>query len=404
MKTIQNSVQQYMDEMSRVGYSVYSMDIASAALSRLAHYHTDNNCIQLDTRLTEVYIAGIQEKLDPDALGHHFAHEHVRFIRKYQEYCITGVITAERFTIPKLPFPDIFSDVIGCYVNETAKNDQQRKSRAWAPKRYAYWLSQHDIASFTGAQVTDLRLFIMEDTGKLKSKTVPTFRSEMRRFYVWLFEHGYSQSAYTEFFDFKVAIENKIHLAPIPDDVAKVISEIDRDTPLGKRNYAAILLGVVLGLRACDVISLLLTEIDWRQGELRIVQKKTRKPLALPLTTDVGEALKDYILNGRPDFDDPHVFLRHMSPIGPFKSSSIFGGAYTAYMKKAGVKGEGGFHQLRRAVGKNLVVSGTPVTMVSQVLGHTDISNTKQYIALDTGNLKVCALDFDGIRPGRWDE
>jgi site-specific recombinase XerD len=68
-------------------------------------------------------------------------------------------------------------------------------------------------------------------------------------------------------------------------------------------------------------------------------------------------------------------------------------------MKQAGVEGEGGFYQLRRAQGKNLVVSGVPVTTVSQVLGHTDISNTKQYIALDTCSLKVCALDFSGIRP-----
>jgi site-specific recombinase XerD len=73
-------------------------------------------------------------------------------------------------------------------------------------------------------------------------------------------------------------------------------------------------------------------------------------------------------------------------------------------MKQAGVEGGGGFHQLRQAQGKNLVVSGVPVTTVSQVLGHTDISNTKQYIALDTRSLKVCALDFAGIRPRGWNE
>jgi integrase len=60
------------------------------------------------------------------------------------------------------------------------------------------------------------------------------------------------------------------------------------------------MLGVVLGLRACDVKALRLTDIDWRRGEICIVQHKTGKPLALPLTTDVGEALKDYILHARP--------------------------------------------------------------------------------------------------------
>ena len=244
----------------------------------------------------------------------------------------------------------------------------------------------------------------MDDTANLKSKTIPTFRSEMRRFHVWLYERNYTESTYEEFFDFKVAIENKIHPAALPEDVAKVIGQIDRNTNIGKRDYAAIMLGVVLGLRACDVRALRLTDIDWRRGEICIAQHKTGKPLALPLTTDVAEALKDYILNARPKLDDPHVFLRHQTPIGPIKSNSSFGGAYTRYMKQAGVEGEGGFHQLRRAQGKNLVVSGVPVTTVSQVLGHTDISNTKQYIALDTCSLKVCALDFAVIRPRGWNE
>ena len=162
------------------------------------------------------------------------------------------------------------------------------------------------------------------------------------------------------------------------------------------------MLGVVLGLRGCDVRALQLTDINWREGEIRISQSKTGKPLALPLTSDVGKALRDYILNGRPHFDDPHVFLRHKPPIGPIKSSSTFSGVYTQYMRMAGLDGPGGFYQLRRAEGKNLVVSGTPVTTVAQILGHTDIANTKQYISLDTASLKICALSFDGIEPRGW--
>lgn len=404
MDTIQESVQRFLDEMHRVGYSTKSMSIASAALSRLSDFHSENDCTHLNLQLTSAYLEGIQDKLNEDAIGQYLAREHSWFIRKYLDYCNTGIINADRYTLPMLPFPESFAEIIDSYTDEVANNAQQKKSRAWAPKRYAYWLSNHGISSFNEAKVTDLRQFIMDDTTNLKSKTIPTFRSEMRRFHVWLYEHNYTESTYEEFFDFKVAIENKIRPAALPEDVAKAIGQIDRNTDIGKRDYAAIMLGVVLGLRACDVKALRLTDIDWRRGEICIAQHKTGKPLALPLTTDVGEALKDYILNARPKLDDPHVFLRHQTPIGPIKSSSSFGGAYTRYMKQAGVEGEGGFHQLRRAQGKNLVVSGVPVTTVSQVLGHTDISNTKQYIALDTCSLKVCALDFTGIRPRGWNE
>ena len=404
MDTIQDSVQRFLDEMNRVGYSIKSKNIASAALSRLIHHHLENKCTQLNSHLSDAYINGFQEKLNSDAIGRYLAREHIWFIRKYLEYCESGIINADRFTLPKLPFQESFVRVINIYTEDVSKNEQQRKSREWAPKRYAYWLSNHDIASFSDAKVTDLRQFIIEDSNNLKSKTIPNFRSELRRFHIWLYENNYTKSTFEEFFDFKVAIENKIHPAALPDDIAAVIRQINLNTAIGKRDYAAIMLGVVLGLRISDIKKLQLTDIDWRRGEIRIAQHKTGKPLALPLTTDVGEALKDYIINGRPKFDDPHVFLSHQAPIRPIKAGSSFGSAYTKYMKSAGIKGKGGFYQLRRAVGKNLVVAGVPVTTVSQVLGHTDISNTKQYIALDTQNLKVCALDFDGIRPRRWSE
>ena len=55
------------------------------------------------------------------------------------------------------------------------------------------------------------------------------------------------------------------------------------------------------------------------------------------------------------------------------------------------------FHSLRRTVGTNLVVSGVPVSTVAQILGHSDIQSTKQYISLDTSNLKQCALSLEDI-------
>ncbi len=402
METIEETMQRFLNEMHRVGYSMKSMNIATGAVTRLCEFHSGKGCKQLDTAVTQEYLETIQKQLDDDSIGQQVAKEHSWYVRKFMDFRDTGAITGERYMLPKLPFPDTFMEVIDAYVDEVANNTQQRKSRAWAPKRYAFWLNNHGIKSFSDISIMDLRQYIIDDTASLKSKTIPSLRSEMRKFHKWLYGHGYIKSTYEELFDFHTAIENKIHPAAPPEKVAKAISQIDRSTDIGKRDYAAIMLGVVLGLRACDVKSLKLEDIHWREGEICISQSKTGKPLALPLTTDVGEALKDYILHGRPNFDDPHVFLRHCIPIGPIKSSSTFGGAFTRYMKMAGVDGGGGFYQLRRAEGKNLVVSGTPVTTVAQILGHTDISSTKQYIALDTASLKVCALSLEGIEPRGW--
>ena len=402
METIEQTMLRFLDEMYRVGYGSDRLKTAASVLNRLCAYHSTANCPNLDKQLAEQYIDTFHEKLDNDAIGQRYAQEQILYIRKFLDFYDSRKITRDRYTLPKIPVPLEFSKVIDAYIDEVATTPQQKKSRAWAPRRYAYWLSQHGIASFYSVEITDLRQYIIDDTANLKSKTIPTLRMELRKFHIWLHCNGYIKSTYEELFDFQSAIKNKIHPAALPDDVAKTISQIDRTTAIGKRDYAAIMVGVVLGLRAGDVTALKLTDIDWREGEIRISQSKTGKPLALPLTTDVGEAIKDYILHGRPKFSDLHVFLSHKVPIGPIKSGSTLGGAYTRYMRMAGLDGAGGFYQLRRAEGKNLVVSGTPVTTVAQILGHTDITNTKQYIALDTASLKICALNLDGIEPRRW--
>ena len=402
METIEQTVQMFLNEMHRVGYGTDRLSTAASVLERLCAYHSAVNRLHLDRKLTEKYVDALREKLNGDPSGQRYAQREILNIRIFLGFVDTGKIIDTRYTLPRIPVPDEFSEVIDKYVDETAITPSQKKSRSWAPRRYAFWLSQHGVTSFHGVSIANLRAYIIDENANLKSKTIPSLRVEMRKFHIWLHNNGYIDSTYEELFDFQAAIKNKIHPAAPPDDVAKAITQIDRSTALGKRDYAAIMLGVVLGLRGCDVRALHLTDINWREGEIRISQSKTGKPLALPLTCDVGEALRDYILNGRPHFDDPHVFLRHKAPVGPIKSGGTFGEAYTKYMKLAGLDGPGGFYQLRRAEGKNLVVSGTPVTVVAQILGHTDITNTKQYIALDTGSLKNCALSFDGIEPRGW--
>ena len=64
-----------------------------------------------------------------------------------------------------------------------------------------------------------------------------------------------------------------------------------------------------MGLRAVDIIRLKLTDIDWKKGEIRVLQRKTSVPAILPLTKDVGEALQEYILNWRPKCDYQEIFL-----------------------------------------------------------------------------------------------
>ena len=79
------------------------------------------------------------------------------------------------------------------------------------------------------------------------------------------------------------------------DTVTTLLKGIDKTSGMGLRDYAMFLLIATYGLRASEVVAISLDDIRWRQGSLRIHQRKTSSPLELPLTNaslrGSGEAL-----------------------------------------------------------------------------------------------------------------
>jgi integrase len=169
---------------------------------------------------------------------------------------------------------------------------------------------------------------------------------------------------------------------------------------LGKRNYAMLLLGLRLGLRSIDILNLKLEEIHWRSNTLELAQAKTEAHLVLPLLTNVGNALADYILQGRPASPLPYVFLRGQAPYRKLSNYSSYG-ISRQLMKLAGIRqGKGerkGFHCLRHTVAARLLAGGTPLPVISSLLGHQDKNSTRVYLSTDLEHLRACALSLVGI-------
>lgn len=185
------------------------------------------------------------------------------------------------------------------------------------------------------------------------------------------------------------------------EEVETILKQIDTCTKEGKRDYAILFLASHTGLRAVDIANLQLTDLDWVNDTIRIVQRKTGRLLVLPLETNTGNAIATYILEGRPESDSEYVFLRTMAPYRKLSDVVSVGNILQKYLKMAGITrspGDGrGFHALRRSMGTWMLESGVPLTTISQVLGHKDQDSAKQYLSMDHKRLAECALDFQGI-------
>jgi integrase/recombinase XerD len=139
-------------------------------------------------------------------------------------------------------------------------------------------------------------------------------RTALRSFLRYLYFSGKVSSDFSE----SIPKVGKACLATIPKtlsgkDVEKVINSCNRKTKIGKRDYAIIMLLSRLGLRASEVATLKIHDIDWQQGLISL-HSKGNKRITMPLPIEVGEAIADYIKNGRSHTDSHTVFIRHNAP------------------------------------------------------------------------------------------
>lgn len=160
------------------------------------------------------------------------------------------------------------------------------------------------------------------------------------------------------------------------------------------RDTAVCRLLLETGLRATDVCSLKLKDIDWEMDAIYICQDKTKKPLAIPLRASYGNAIADYILNERPESKDVHVFLKNTAPFG-----KLGAGAVRPILQKmeqlAGVQKEGrmsGSRMTRRHTASSMLRSGVSMPDISAVLGHRDPNIVSVYLSTDAASLAACTL------------
>jgi len=183
------------------------------------------------------------------------------------------------------------------------------------------------------------------------------------------------------------------------DEIAKLISAIDRGSPIGKRDYAIILLACRLGIRVGDIIKLKYADFHWANREIVFTQSKTTTEISLPLPTEVGWAVIDYLKYGRPNVECPYVFLCHNAPFLPFSSNSNLYHIVGKYIQRAHIHisppRKRGMHSLRHTLASLLLECDTPLPVISDILGHADSESTAVYLKIDIKKLKECALDFE---------
>lgn len=178
------------------------------------------------------------------------------------------------------------------------------------------------------------------------------------------------------------------------ETVQAFLAAIDRSTPMGRRDYAMFMLIATYGLRTCEVANLRLDDIEWRADRLRVSRPKTRAPIVLPLTQEVGAALLDYLRHARPHLSCREVFLRVRAPAGPLASTAVTE-AFQAWTRRGVLPiSYQGPHCLRHSLAVHLLRQGTSLKAIGDLLGHRSVESTCVYLRLHVEDLRDAALDL----------
>lgn len=273
------------------------------------------------------------------------------------------------------------------------------KLKAGSAERLMDYLNKKGHVDFSSVSPEDVWAYAIS-ISKHHRSSMGNVLSDLRAFSQFLYAEGFSSIDYSLILTVSVPKKRRVLPGFSVDEGDRVVDAVDTNTPLGKRDYAILLLAQFTGMRGIDIINLKRSDINWYSETIHIAQHKTGKALSISFEPVVGNAIADYLLNGRPASDSPYIFLKHCSPVSKLNDASVSNIA-KKYLDLAGIPrpatARKGIHCFRRSLGARLLEAGTPTHMISQILGQRDPNSVRSYLHMGTEKMRECAIDLVGI-------
>lgn len=243
-----------------------------------------------------------------------------------------------------------------------------------------------DVRQLSAADVPDA---IRTESAGLAVATTQSFVSVVRSFLRFCHLEGLTDADLSAA---ALSITGRRH-SPLPrgiprSDVSAMLRSCDLRTAVGRRDHAVLVTLLRLGLRAKELASLTLEDIDWRAAEI-VVHGKGRRDERLPLPADVGAAVVGYLRWARPQTSTREVFLSTIAPVHRLGSGAVSAIVRRA-CRRAGVTPVGA-HRLRHTLACEMVSAGVPLQQIGQVLRHRGLDNTVVYARVGVVQLRTLA-------------
>ena len=250
---------------------------------------------------------------------------------------------------------------------------------------YADWLGNRGI-TVEDAGDGDIRAFLASGPSR-SARTLARRLSSLRQFYAYLLRETGLKT------DPCVRVEPPRLGRPLPkslteSEVEMLLDAPDTDTRLGLRDRAMLEVLYATGLRVTELIGLTLSQINQRQGLVRVVGKGNKERL-VPLGLESMDWVQRYIQLSRPDLVKNHAVNElFVNKRGKGMTRQAFWYMVKKYAIVCGINKPLSPHVLRHAFATHLLNHGADLRVVQMLLGHSDISTTQIYTHIARERLK----------------
>ncbi|HEY5995740.1 MAG TPA: site-specific tyrosine recombinase XerD [Candidatus Deferrimicrobiaceae bacterium] len=212
----------------------------------------------------------------------------------------------------------------------------------------------------------------------LSARSAARHVSSIRSFFRWMVREGVLEAS--PLADARAPKTGR----PLPkymthSEVSALLDAPLADTPEGLRDRAMLLLMYASGLRATEVVTLRMENVDMSAGFLRILGKGSKERV-VPVANRALDELAAYMKLGRP------LFLRKgatnalfLSRRGKPITRQTLWNRIKYWAIIAGIRQNISPHTLRHSFAGHLLAGGADLRAVQSMLGHADIATTQIY-------------------------
>jgi integrase/recombinase XerD len=259
------------------------------------------------------------------------------------------------------------------------------------------WLRDHRArtggVSMDAFDAATIQRFLLDQTRNRSSEYARLLATALRSFFGFLFLRGHRSTDLSRAVPTVCKYRNATVPAFLsPEQVDRVLAATNRSTPVGRRDYAILLLLARLGLRAGEVAALELDDIRWRPAEL-VIHGKGRMVEHLPLLADVGDALAHSLRDHQRGSASRRVFLRAVAPHVGLTGPAAVGHIVRRRLARAKIQrsGRGAAHLFRHGLATHMIRHGASLAEIAQVLRHRSQTTTAIYTHVSFDALRTVA-------------